>query len=181
MRALSRQPGGIAYFIFDRQIEHTPNWRIMVRSDQPAIEAPSLGELAAKIGISPDPLEATIADFNRACPSGPWDTSKFDRQCTNALLPKKSNWARPIIEPPFGCFPIIASNTFTFGGLKVSPKAEVINASGVPVPGLYAAGETVGIFYGDYIGATSVLRALVFGRQAGIYATRAAPDSHLAV
>jgi tricarballylate dehydrogenase len=146
----------------------------MIRSDQPAIEAPSLRELAAKIGISPDPLEATIADFNRACPSGPWDTSKFDRQRTNALLPAKSNWARPIIEPPFGCFPIIASNTFTFGGLKVSPKAEVVNASGVLVPGLYAAGETVGIFYGEYIGATSVLRALVFGRQAGIQAARVA-------
>ena len=175
LRALSRQPGGIAYFIFDQQIEHTPNWRIMVRSDQPAIEATSLRELATKIGISPDTLEATITDFNRACPSGPWDTSKFDRQCTNVLLPAKSNWARPIIEPPFGCFPIIASNTFTFGGLKVSPKAEVINASGVLVPGLYAAGETVGILYGDYIGATSVLRALVFGRQAGIHAARAAP------
>jgi hypothetical protein len=48
LRALSRQPGGIAYFIFDRQIEHT------LRSDQPAIEAPSLRELATKIGISPD-------------------------------------------------------------------------------------------------------------------------------
>ena len=56
LRALSRQPGGIAYFIFDRQIEHTPNWRVMVRSDQPAIEAPSLRELATKIGISPDCL-----------------------------------------------------------------------------------------------------------------------------
>ena len=46
LRALSRQPSGIAYFIFDRQIEHTSDWRIMVRSDQPAIEAPSLRELA---------------------------------------------------------------------------------------------------------------------------------------
>jgi tricarballylate dehydrogenase len=44
------------------------------------------------------------------------------------------------------------------------------------IPGLYAAGETVGILYGDYIGATSVLRALVFGRQAGIHAARAARD-----
>jgi len=174
LRALSRQPGGIAYFIFDRQIEHTPNWRVMVRSDQPPIEAPSLRELAKRIGISPDSLEATIAGFNRACPSGPWDTSKFDRQSTGTLVPAKSNWARPITEPPFGCYPIIASNTFTFGGLKVSPKAEVMNASGVEIPGLYAAGETVGIFYGDYIGATSVLRALVFGRQAGTQAAQAA-------
>jgi tricarballylate dehydrogenase len=111
LRALSRQPGGIAYFIFDRQIEHVPDWRIMVRSDQPPIEAPSLRELATRVRISPDGLETTITDFNCACPLGPWDASKFDRQCTNALLPAKSNWARPIVEPPFGCFPIIASNT----------------------------------------------------------------------
>jgi tricarballylate dehydrogenase len=174
LRALSRQPGGIAFFIFDGRIEQTPNWRIMVRSDQPAIEARSLRDLAGKIGISPDTLEATITGFNLACPSGPWDTSKFDRQCTNALLPAKSNWARPITEAPFGCFPIIASNTFTFGGLKVSPKAEVISASGIPIPGLYAAGETIGILYGEYIGATSMLRALVFGRQAGNHAGLAA-------
>lgn len=35
------------------------------------------------------------------------------------------------------------------------------------IPGLYAAGETMGIFYGLYTAATSVLRGLVFGRIAG--------------
>jgi tricarballylate dehydrogenase len=35
------------------------------------------------------------------------------------------------------------------------------------MPGLYAAGETVGIYYGKYPGATSVLRGAVFGRRAG--------------
>ena len=33
-----------------------------------------------------------------------------------------------------------------------------------PLPGLYAAGECTGIYYGKYPGATSVLRGLVFGR-----------------
>ena len=35
------------------------------------------------------------------------------------------------------------------------------------IPGLYAAGETTGLYYTLYVGATSVLRGLVFGRLAG--------------
>jgi tricarballylate dehydrogenase len=35
------------------------------------------------------------------------------------------------------------------------------------VPGLYAAGETTGHFYGTAPNAVAVLRALVFGRIAG--------------
>lgn len=170
LRALSLQPQGIGYFIYDQGIEETPNWRAMVRSDQPPIQAGSLGELAAAIGAPAAVLEGTVTAFNAACPEGPTDTSRFDGQRTRSLDPPKSNWARPLVAPPFGCYPIIASNTFTLGGLKVTPDAQVLNASGVPIPGLYAAGETIGMFYGDYIGATSVLRALVFGRRAGSHA-----------
>ena len=38
------------------------------------------------------------------------------------------------------------------------------------MPGLYAAGETMGIYHRVYTGATSVLRGLVFGRRAGLHA-----------
>ena len=40
------------------------------------------------------------------------------------------------------------------------------------IPGLYAAGETIGLYYGTYAGATSVLRGAVFGRIAGGHAAR---------
>ena len=36
-----------------------------------------------------------------------------------------------------------------------------------PMPGLYAAGETTGHFYGTAPNAVAVLRALVFGQIAG--------------
>ena len=48
--------------------------------------------------------------------------------------------------------------------------AQVVDMSGEVIPGLYAAGETVGIYYGRYPGATSVLRGAVFGRLAGMHA-----------
>ena len=64
-------------------------------------------------------------------------------------------------------FPIMCGNCFTFGGLKVSSRAQVLNTEGQAIPGLFAAGETMGIYYGTYTGATSVLRGAVFGRIAG--------------
>ena len=39
---------------------------------------------------------------------------------------------------------------------------------GEPIRGLYAAGEILGTYYGNYTGATSVLKGLVFGRLAGM-------------
>jgi tricarballylate dehydrogenase len=52
----------------------------------------------------------------------------------------------------------------------VSTDAEVLDLDGVPIPGLYAAGEVIGLYYGTYTGATSVLRGAVFGRKAGLHA-----------
>jgi len=60
-----------------------------------------------------------------------------------------------------------------FGGLRVSPTAQVVDNEGDEIPGLYAAGEIVGLYYGLYSSATSYLRGLVFGRLAGLNAARA--------
>ena len=76
----------------------------------------------------------------------------------------------PLDTPPFHAYPIISANTFTLGGLKVNAQAQVVDRDGVALPGLYAAGETMGIYYGRYAGATSVLRGAVFGRKAGEHA-----------
>ena len=56
---------------------------------------------------------------------------------------------------------------FTFGGLKTDSVGRVVNQQGDAIPGLYAVGETQGLYYGNYTGATSVLKGLVFGRLAG--------------
>jgi tricarballylate dehydrogenase len=45
-----------------------------------------------------------------------------------------------------------------------------VDRDGGVLPGLYAAGETMGFYYGRYAGATSVLRGAVFGRRAGEHA-----------
>ena len=79
---------------------------------------------------------------------------------------RPTNWARAIVKPPFLAYPLVGALAYTFGGLATNEKAEVLGADG-PLPGLYAAGEITGHFWGTAPNAVSVLRALVFGRIAG--------------
>jgi tricarballylate dehydrogenase len=155
-----------------------PNWKHSVRSDQPPVSATTLPELASKLGIDAAEFAATVDAYNAACPARAFKPLELDGLATKAgCAPKKSNWARRIEKPPFLAFPIICGNCFTFGGLKVDSNARVINADGAVIPGLYAAGETMGLYYSTYPGATSVLRGAVFGRIAGNHAAGTARNA----
>ena len=171
-RLVNEQPEGIAYAILDAKIDEVPGWRRSVRSDQPAIAAATLGELAGLIGVDGAALERTVAAYNAACPAGTAGTFKpleLDGLATRGgLAPPKSHWSRPLDRAPFLAYPIICGNCFTFGGVKVNAKSQVLNADGEVIQGLYAAGEMIGLYYGTYTGATSVLRGAVFGRIAGL-------------
>ena len=80
----------------------------------------------------------------------------------------KSNWANPLDTPPYKAFAVTCGVTFTFGGVAITPGARVLDAGGAPIPGLYAAGETVGeLFYFNYPGGTGLTAGAVFGRIAG--------------
>lgn len=174
-RRIWQQPEGIAYVILDGKIDDVPNWRKAVRSDCPPIIAGTIEELAGKLALPASTLAATVAAYNRACPSqGSFSPLALDGLATAALDPRKSNWARPLDRPPYLAYPITCANCFTFGGIKVNQEAQVLDVDGVPIAGLYAAGEVIGLYYGDYTGATSVLRGAVFGRAAGRHAAKAA-------
>ena len=166
------QRDGIAYLILDEKIEDVENYQVGVRTDQPPIVADTIAELAEKLEISSLALGATVASFNAACPEGPFSLMGLDGMATDGLKPPKSNWARPIDTAPFQAYPIIAVNTFTFGGLKVNASAQVLNTDGDIIPGLYAGGEVIGLFFRSYAGATSVLRGATFGRLGGAHAAQ---------
>ncbi|HRD76615.1 MAG TPA: FAD-dependent oxidoreductase [Hyphomicrobiaceae bacterium] len=173
-RIIGEQPEGMAWLILDARIDRIAGWQRAVRSDQPAIEAPSLADLALRIGVPPDELAATVKAFNAAVvsPEAAFDPERPDGVRTRAgYEPRKSNWAFPLAVAPWRAYPIICGNCFTFGGLKVDPDARVLNMDGEAIPGLYAAGETIGLYWGTYTGATSVLRGAVFGRIAGAAAS----------
>ncbi len=172
-RIIMAQRHGIAYAVFDAGLDDVENWQVTVRSREAPLKADSLEELAREMEIDPREFTATIEAYNAACPAADgFDFMRPDGLATQGLEPRKSNWARPIVKPPFRAWPIICSNCFTFGGVKVDDNARVINTEGDTIPGLYAAGEVVGLYYRVYTGATSVMRGAVTGRLAGADAAR---------
>ena len=172
-REIMRQPFGIAHAIHDAGLDDITGWRVTVRSRVPPFEAQTIEELAAVSGLDGGELARTVADYNAACPSAdPVDPRRPDGRMTSGLAPGKSNWARPIVRPPFRAWPIICANCFTFGGVKIDTRARVLSTEGDPIPGLYAAGEVAGLYYRTYTGATSVMRGAVTGRLAGRDAAR---------
>ncbi|TDD37046.1 FAD-dependent oxidoreductase [Saccharopolyspora elongata] len=155
-----------AYLIADQKLVRQDIARAVLTDREPET-AQTLPELADRLGIDAAQFVATVDEYNAAARPGPLDITTLDRVSTTDLEPPKSNWARPIDEPPYVAWPVTCAITFTFGGLKTDEHAQVIGRGGEPIPGLYAVGEVAGIYHGKYPGATSVLRALVFGRIAG--------------
>ena len=168
-RAIMQQPEGIAYAILDGRLDDIPNWQKSVRSDIPPIIADTISDLASQMDLDADNLSRTINSFNKSCPDpAKFDPIQADGLSTRGLKPIKSNWARALDRPPFRAWPIIAANCFTFGGIKVNNNSQVVNMDGEAIPGLYAAGEVVGLYYRKYPGSTSVMRGAVTGRLAAL-------------
>lgn len=172
-RMIAKLPGGVAYLICDARLDDVPNWQRAVRSDQPPVTAVTIGELAEALGVSAMVLEQTVTQFNAATTEGTFKPLELDGLSTTGLYPPKSNWALPIVRGPYRAWPISSANCFTFGGLRCNANAEVVDGDGRPLGNLYAAGETMGLYYKRYTGATSVLRGAVFGRIAGQHAVSA--------
>ena len=168
-RIIMQQKNGIGFAVFDNKLDDIDNWNATVRTRVAPYQANTLEELASLIQIPSEEFLRTVNDFNKACPDnqGDFDPLKPDGLKTDGLPLQKSNWSRPLTEAPYRAWPIICSNCFTFGGIKIDDRARVINTEGDVIPGLYAAGEVAGIYYRTYTGATSVMRGAVTGRLAG--------------
>jgi tricarballylate dehydrogenase len=131
-------------------------------------EAGTIEELARQLEIDPANLIRTVEAFNRAVLPGAFNPAVLDGKGTRGITPPKSNWAQPLDTPPFVGYAVTCGITFTFGGLRVTPRAEVLDTEDRPIPGLLAAGELVGgLFYENYPGGTGLMAGAAFGRLAG--------------
>ncbi len=179
-RKIYEQSEGIAYVILDQKVKDIPNYKLAIRTDQPAIEADTIESLGEKLGIAPDRLVSTINQYNASCHNvDRYKPLVLDGANTVQLDPPKSNWALPIDQGPFMAYPIISANVFTFGGLKINANGQVLSTDGDVIENLYAAGETVGMYYTNYTGATSVLKGLVFGRLSSLHVVNESATSNI--
>jgi tricarballylate dehydrogenase len=163
------QPGSVANQIYDQKALALANYGRDANATR--YEAPSIAALAPMIGLRPQILEHTVQTFNAAVRHDiPYDRSKLDGRRTEGLTPDKTNWANPIDEPPFYALPVTGGITFTFGGIAVNTNGEVLNAEGTSIPGLYASGDVIGIFFYNYPACTGQTRNVVFSLAAARHA-----------
>ncbi len=174
-----RQPSQFAWQIFDRKVLHLLRDEYRIRQVT-KVTADTLDALVTKL----DDVDAaraleTIRQYNAAVRTDiGFNPNVKDGRCTQGLRVPKSNWANPIDEPPFEAYAVSCGITFTFGGLRITTDAQVLDTDGIPIPGLYAAGELVGgLFYFNYPGGTGLMSGAVFGRIAGDSAGHAARKS----
>ncbi|GAB7551698.1 FAD-dependent oxidoreductase [Novosphingobium sp. 11B] len=140
------------------------------------MQADTLEELAEKAGIDPQGLAATVTRFNDLVRKGHDDDfNRGDNTYDNFYM-----WGDAEFEPPYRTLGVIDQGPFfavkmeagalgTAGGPKTNADAQVLDWSGNPIQGLYAAGNVMSAVLGEaYGGAGGTLGpGMTFGYIAG--------------
>lgn len=176
-QAITEQPDATAWLLVDAAILRealkqivTGGWTLFMFSGPQLLNilaggtkrGRTLEKLAAKCGIDPAGLKATIEGYNQACAAG------------RDPLGKSKDYLRPLERPSYYAInqSIWARMGFTMlfslGGLKVEEDTgEVLDTGGQPIRQLYAAGRTaLGLCSHSYISGLSIGDAVFSGRRA---------------
>ncbi len=143
------------------------------------VEAPSLSELADRLGIDGEGLARTVARFNAFAaqlrdPEFHRGESSYDRYGGS----DRSITLGPLDRPPFFGTEISPADLGTCGGARVDASARVLDPFGEPLVGLYASGNNAGVgspgsSYGG--GGGTIGPAMTFAFIAGRHAASAPP------
>ena len=123
------------------------------------IEADTLAELAEKIGVDAEKLQASVDNYNAIVrgeledPLGFVANNKADVEMT---------------EGPWYACKKVPTVHHTMGGLKINDKTQVINTEGNVIPSLFACGEVTGGIHGsNRLGGNAIADCMTFGKLAG--------------
>lgn len=167
-REILAQPGQFAWQVFDSKVHHLLRDEYRIRQIT-KVMADTIEALADQLeGVDRDAFLRTISTFNASVRADvPFNPNIKDGRAAETS-PRKSHWANTIDTGPFEAYAVTCGVTFTFGGLKIGQDGQVQDTAGLPIPGLFAAGELVGgLFYHNYPGGTGLTSGAVFGKIAG--------------
>jgi succinate dehydrogenase/fumarate reductase flavoprotein subunit len=165
------------------------------RAGQPTpaylIEAPTLAELAAKIGVPAENLAATVARFNEFAVKGEdpdfgRGESAYDKYWGDDESPYPNPSLGPLRTGPFYAMEVVNGAFGTNGGVATDGRARVLDVDNRPIEGLYAAGNTTENAYAaGYPGAGATLGPImtmgylagrtIAGQEPGFVSGAAAP------
>jgi succinate dehydrogenase/fumarate reductase flavoprotein subunit len=124
------------------------------------VAATTIEGLALALGMRPRALEATVNQYNRDARAG-----------SDSVWHKPAEHLIAVDEAPFVAVEVRAAVVgLTFTGLRINQRAQVLDQDGLPISGLFAAGDAAGGLHGErYAGSgASIAAATVFGRVAGV-------------
>lgn len=169
--AVLTQPGPYWVIVDEEGYEDVPEadrWGVL-----PRFAGETLAELEAELGMPAGALESSVATYNRYADEG-----------QDPHFHKDARWLRPLKAPFAAIDPRLGFNGeggktgagtgasgFTLGGLRTTVDGAVLDVSGTPVAGLFAAGRAASGIHGEgYISGTSLGDGTFFGRRAGVAA-----------
>jgi fumarate reductase flavoprotein subunit len=144
--------GGTGWMIFDQSIVDSIQDVREYYKQGLFQSAPTIKELAEKIGVNKENLSATIERYVGFVAAG------ADKDFGRKMLNMKFD------EPPFYACKMTCHVQGTFGGIVTDTDARALTPEGAVIPGLYAAGECASV--GTY-GANPAATNIVFGSIAG--------------
>lgn len=133
---------------------------------QNGVKADTIEELADQMGVDPVALKGTVDRYNELCDKG------FDED-----FGKLAKYLRPIKTPPFYADRNQMFCCVTLGGVRCNGKLQVLGSDGLPIEGLYAAGNTVGqrlgagyeASFGGITNAYGITHGYFAGKNAAAY------------
>ena len=127
------------------------------------LTAQTTGELAQKMGVPIETFNPTVSRYN-----------EFARQGKDVDFGKHPDRLTTIEGPPFYACKMEVRYMVILSGLKVNTRLQVLDTERNIIPGLYAAGNVSGSFFGSVYPTTlpglTHSRAWTFGRLAGLAA-----------
>ncbi len=169
-RLVAQQQGQIAYSITDAKARGR-----FMPPVFPGQTANTLAQLAEKMGLNSEQFESTVRQYNEACVPGTFDHAVLDNCHTQGVSPAKTHWALPLDTPPYVAYALRPGITFTYLGVKVNERAQVL-FNGKPSSSVFCAGEMMAgnVLGQGYLAGIGMTIGTAFGRIAGREAAHAA-------
>lgn len=163
---LVEQPDGIGYLVLDSEIFGYPPYKFFEQALIDGFE--TVEEMESRLRLPAGSLVATVEEYNRNALRG-----------EDPAFHKHRDWLKALDAPPYAAFDLSVGHAkfagFSLGGLRTSVDAEVQDAAGRSIPGLYAAGACAWNIAQDtrsYSSGTCLGESTYFGRRAGRHAAR---------
>ncbi|MGC9665405.1 FAD-dependent oxidoreductase [Planosporangium sp. 12N6] len=137
------------------------------------VSAPTVRELAGRLGVDPDGLSDQVARWNEACARGSDDEfgkgdNAYDRYYGDPDQPGNPNLG-PIDTPPYYGVRMLPGTIGSKGGPVTDVDGRVLDRADRPIPGIFAVGNAAAFWTADgYPGPGATLGVgMAFGFRAG--------------